>query len=203
MNDGYGREAKIDFSLDMRNNDRHVCAGEDQYGWLLPVLMASGLGMLWFLGREKEEEGDNWIKVLVKISLWLGLGSILFKYIGYLVYAHVNGVEHGFFDFLYLLLHSSSDSLLLVLVTLLSYGWTVTFKNTQDFDMYVPLAAMLGLVNIIMTMLNKVSDGEHDKYHMFDSIPAYIMLGFRAVALIAYLVGICQSWAESSKTKTP
>lgn len=95
----------------------------------------------------------------MKISLWVGLASIVFKYLGYLIYAYGSGVEHGVFDIFYLFLHATSDSILMVLLMLLSFGWTVTFKNARDFDLYVPLAAMLGLVNIIMTMLNKISDG--------------------------------------------
>lgn len=129
----------------------------------------------------------------------IGLCSILFKYIGFVVYAYDSGVEHGVFDVFYLLLHAVSDSVLIVLFMLLSFGWTVTFRNARDFDLYVPLACMLGLVNIIMTMLNKISDGEHDKYHMYDTIPAYIMIGFRVVGLIVFLVGIAQSWLALNK----
>lgn len=115
------------------------------------------------------------------------------------MYAYDSGVEHGVFDVFYLLLHAVSDSVLIVLFMLLSFGWTVTFRNARDFDLYVPLACMLGLVNIIMTMLNKISDGEHDKYHMYDTIPAYIMIGFRVVGLIVFLVGIAQSWLALNK----
>lgn len=134
------------------------------------------------------------------MSLWVGVTAIVFKYLGYLVYAYGRGVEYGVFDVFYLLLHATSDSILLVLILLLSYGWTVTFKNARDFDLYVPLACMLGLVNIIMTMLNKISDGEHDKYHMYDSIPAYIMIGFRCVGLVVFLVGIAQCWLQINKS---
>ena len=129
------------------------------YVWLLPVLLLSSVGFLYLLHRDKEEDGDNWIKLTLKISLLIGACSILFKYIGFVVYAYDSGVEHGVFDVFYLLLHATSDSILLVLLMLLSFGWTVTFKQARDFDLYVPLACMLGLVNIIMTMLNKISDG--------------------------------------------
>ena len=84
---------------------------------------------------------------------------------------------------------------------LLAYGWTVTFKHARDFDLYVPLACMLGLVNIIMTMLNKINDGQHDKYHMYDTIPAYIMMSFRSVALIVFVIGIGKSWFDLNKNK--
>ena len=59
--------------------------------------------------------------------------------------------------------------------------------------MYVPLACMLGVVNVLMTMLNKVTDGEVDKYHMFDTIPAYVMVGFRVLALLIFTAGIAKS----------
>ena len=102
---------------------------------------------------------------------------------------------------LYLLLHATSDSILIVLLLLLSFGWTVTFKNARDFDLYVPLACMLGLVNVIMTMLNKIADGEHDKYHMYDTIPAYIMIGFRMVGLLVFLFGVGQSYLTLKKNE--
>jgi hypothetical protein len=171
------------------------------YGWGLPLLLVTSVAILFFLHKEKEEEGDNWIKISLKISLWIGVLSIVFKYIGYLIYAHGSGVEHGVFDVFYLLFHAISDSTIMVLLMLLSFGWTVTFKNARDFDLYVPLACMLGLVNVIMTMLNKISDGDHDKYHMYDTIPAYIMIGFRMIGLIVFLIGIGRSWYNLKKEK--
>ncbi len=146
--------------------------------------------MLRFLYKNKEEDGDNWIKWTLKISLWFSISSIVIKYIGFLIYAYVSGAEYQFFDFMFMLLHSVSDSAIIVILLLLAYGWTVTFKNSMDFDLYVPLACMLGMVNVIMTLLNKVTDGEADKYHMFDTIPAYIMIGFRLLAFLIFVAGV-------------
>lgn len=91
---------------------------------------------------------------------------------------------------MFLLLHSASDSAIIVILLLLAYGWTVTFRNSMDFDLYVPLACMLGMVNVIMTLLNKVTDGDPDKHHMFDTIPAYIMIGFRMLGFCIFIGGI-------------
>jgi hypothetical protein len=91
---------------------------------------------------------------------------------------------------MFLFLHSIADSALIIILLLLSFGWTVTFKNSMDFDIYIPLSFMLGIVNIIMTLLNKITDGEHDKYHMFDTIPAYVMIGFRLLGFLIFLAGI-------------
>ncbi len=97
---------------------------------------------------------------------------------------------------MYLLLYSTSDSILIVLLIILSFGWTVTFKSTVDFDIYVPLTSMLGMINIIMTCLNKVTDGSHDKFHVFDSIPAYIMVFFRLIGFAAFVAGIIVSFIK-------
>ena len=115
--------------------------------------------MLRYLYKQKEDDGDNWIKWTLKISLWVYVSSIAVKYLGFVVYAYISGSEYQIFDFFFMLLHSFSDSALLVILLLLAYGWTVTFNNSMDFDLYVPLACMLGFVNIIMTLLNKITDG--------------------------------------------
>jgi hypothetical protein len=194
VREGFGREAKINIELDVTNNGNYNSATEQYYTWLLPLLIILELALIIVLRREKEEEGDNWIKWLLKLSIWFGIASVAFKYTGYAIYAWVNGADYQFFDFMYLLLHSTSDSILIVLLILLAFGWTVTFKNARDFDLYVPLASMLGLINIIMSLLNKVTDGEHNKYHMFDTIPAYIMIFFRLLAYVIFVVGVVRSY---------
>lgn len=79
VNDGYGRDSKIEVTLDLKNNDLHISSGENHYSWLLPLLILSASAMLYFLHNEKEESGDNWIKLLVKISLWIAISSLVFK----------------------------------------------------------------------------------------------------------------------------
>ena len=51
---------------------------------------------------------------------------------------------------------------------------------------------MVGFVNIILAVLNKVTD-PHDKYHMFDTTPAYIMLLVRFLTLCVFIYGSIKS----------
>jgi len=129
----------------------------------------------------------------MKISLWIGFSSLVFKYIGHIIYAYLTGRVHEVFDVLYLLLHSISDYIVIFLLIFLSFGWTVTFINGADMDLYVPMGCMLGFVHVILVVLNKVTDGTYDKYHMFDTIPAYIMLFFRIMAFGVFIWGIIKS----------
>lgn len=62
---------------------------------------------------------------------------------------------------------------------------------------------MLGLLNIIITILNKINDGDHDKYHMFDSVPGYLLIGFRCIIAIICIVGIIMTYNKSIPKKKP
>ena len=123
-----------------------------------------------------------------------------FKWWGYAIYAYGTGSDYAVFDYFYLILSASADSVIIVLLLLLAFGWTVTFSSHRELDLYVPLACMLGVVNVIMTMLNKVTDGDVQKYHMFDTIPAYIMLTFRAIGLFIFIGGIIRSHLKVKKS---
>lgn len=48
---------------------------------------------------------------------------------------------------------------------------------------------MMGLITVILTMLNKITDGAHDKYHMYDTIPSYLLVFFKFLTIIIFLVG--------------
>jgi hypothetical protein len=58
---------------------------------------------------------------------------------------------------------------------------------------------MMGLINVILTLLNKITDGSHDKYHMYDTIPAYLLVFFKAVAIIIFIIGCVRTYIQTSK----
>ena len=75
----------------MRNNEEHTDAHEAFYNWMLPLLCIGQILIIFILRRDHEEEGDNWAKLLLKISLWFGFSSVLVKYIGHVIYAYFSG----------------------------------------------------------------------------------------------------------------
>jgi hypothetical protein len=60
---------------------------------------------------------------------------------------------------------------------------------------------MLGLTNLILTMMCKINDGDWDKYHMYDSIPAYLLVIFRILNLLCFLTAII--FLQRRTTKNP
>ncbi len=80
----------------------------------------------------------DYVKYLVSSCLWMNLISLVFKYIGYLIYIYF-GKDYSFFDFVYLFFHAVADSIVISILIFVSYGWTITFLKDTDFDLYVPL----------------------------------------------------------------
>ncbi len=60
---------------------------------------------------------------------------------------------------------------------------------------------MCGFIYIILTIMNNIPEG-HDKYHMFDTIPAYIMIFFRMAIFTVFIFGVIRSMAKTPHSET-
>lgn len=49
---------------------------------------------------------------------------------------------------------------------------------------------MLGIINLILTLLGKINDGDSDKYHMYDTLPSYMLVFFRVVTVLIFVIGL-------------
>lgn len=85
--------------------------------------------------------------MLVIACIWANLVSLVCKYIGHLIYCY-GGVQYAFFDFTYLFFHALGDSVIVSIFIFVAYGWTVTFINGNDFDIYVPLGNTYSLCSL-------------------------------------------------------
>ncbi len=103
---------------------------------------------------------------------------------------------------MYLLLHSTSESAVIGLVCLISFGWTLTFRAGNDFDIFVPvgnkyiiIVGALGFVNIVITLVTKIGHS-HDRHHIFDSIGGNILLGYRIIILLVFIWGCIRTYKK-------
>ena len=83
--------ATIEVKLNIRTNGEYRSSTEVFYGWLLPLTIILCLATIYFLRAKREEEEENWIKYILKITLWIALSATIFKYCGYIIYAHLSG----------------------------------------------------------------------------------------------------------------
>ena len=69
------------------------------------------------------------------------ISSLVWKTFGYLIYVYT-GSDYGLFHLIYLLMHSISESLVIGLIILIGYGWTINYNTIQDSDLYVPISKL-------------------------------------------------------------
>lgn len=86
----------IKIDLDIRNNNQHVTENEKHYTWVQPTLIISGMVMIWLIRQDKEEEGENWFKYILKYGIYTNILSHVFKYIGFLIYLSSGNISNFF-----------------------------------------------------------------------------------------------------------
>ena len=63
------------------------------------------------------------------------------------------------------------------------------------------MAIVIACLNCVTSIMNKLNDDSHDKYHMYDSLPGGLMVGMRVLALGTFLIGAGITWSKSSNDK--
>jgi hypothetical protein len=66
------------------------------------------------------------------------ISSLTWKTFGFLIYTYT-GSDYGFFHIIYLLMHSISESLVIALIVLIGFGWTINYKTIPEVDLYIPI----------------------------------------------------------------
>lgn len=59
----------------------------------------------------------------------------------------------------------------------------------------------MGLITVILTLLNKITDGAHDKYHMYDTIPSYLLVFFKFITILIFAGGCIKTIYQSKDSR--
>lgn len=132
------------------------------------------------------------------------ISSLVWKTFGYLIYVYT-GSDYGLFHLIYLLMHSISESLVIGLIILIGYGWTINYNTIQDSDLYIPISKLflikivgcVAFMNAVLTLLTKIQSGIHDRHHMFDNVTGYVIIGFRLILLVIFIGGAINTYSKS------
>lgn len=57
---------------------------------------------------------------------------------------------------------------------------------------------MGGFILVILTMITKINDGDDDKYHMYDTIPTYVIMILKLICYMCFLAGIARSLSKKN-----
>lgn len=121
----------------MLNNDKEMGEEEDHW-YIVPFIVAAGGWMVYYyMNRFAAEREVDWAKMLLFGGVCTQVSSLIWRTVGYLIYHHT-GKDYYFFDIIYRLLHSTSESAIIGLFTLIAYGWTLTFTHNTTFELFLP-----------------------------------------------------------------
>jgi len=81
-----------------------------------------------------------------KIAMFTGVAaqvsSLSWRTFGFILYSY-SGHDFGFFHFIYLLMHSMSESIVIGLIILIGFGWTINFMTIEHAGIYLPIGNFL------------------------------------------------------------
>lgn len=142
-------------------------------------------------------------KMIMFAGIATQISSLVWKSFGYIIYVYT-GSDYSIFHFIYLLMHSMSESLVIGLIVMIGFGWTINYTTIKDADLYVPirnfcdnLVCCVAFMNAVLTLLTKIQSGIHDRHHMFDNVTGYVIIGFRILLLVIFIGGAINTYMKS------
>lgn len=80
-----------------------------------------------------------------------------------------------------------SQASIVTLITMISFGWTLTFEKLRSHENYIMIITLNLLSHFAIAALTIVDDGEHHKYHDYEGVQGFflvlIRIGFFIVAM--------------------
>ena len=113
---------------------------------MLPVVFLAGIWLVWFYnGKLKGLDFKmQWHKMVMFGGIATQISSLTWKVFGFLIYSYT-GSDFIFFHLIYLFMHAVSESLVIGLIVLIGFGWTINFINSRDTDIYVPIRNLISI----------------------------------------------------------
>lgn len=120
--------------------------GEEEDHWLIvPVIIAIGTWIFTsdkhFLDNNAQSDPD-YAKLIIFGAISSNISSLIWRSFGYLIYRNF-GVNYFFFHFIYLFMHSISETTTLGLLILISMGWSLNFMSGPKLNKSFPLRRTL------------------------------------------------------------
>lgn len=186
---------KIEFEIEMLNVDNSHFSSEEE-GFLYPYFFLM-LVCSYFLAKNvqkiirqynKEEELD-WAFLLANATLLFQLLNIFFDWLHMVIYAS-NG--HGSFvlQLFGLIFGIASQFTMAIIFILVSWGWTINYTELENFDIYIPLAVLLGIVHMMIMGLSKITDDESSKFHSYGGFAGWVIVVLRLGMYVYFMFGI-------------
>lgn len=129
---------------------------------------------------KRTERIDNPI-LIVSVAIILELLALIFRWSHYAEY-YFDGEGMKFCYGLSVIFEVASQYVLSLLLILLSQGWTITYNEFGNIEIYVPITIILLILHLIIAGLTQLSNDAYHKYHDYE--------GFQGIVLVLLRMGM-------------
>lgn len=91
-----------------------------------------------------------------------------------------------------------SQATMMWLLITIAYGWTVTYKNMQESDIYILSAIFVIMIHLLIAALTYIDDEEHHKFHDFGGVQGVILMVLRLIIFAAFVYGIKETGKKAN-----
>lgn len=130
----------ISLKLTTINNGSHLGEEEDDHWMVMPLVLIVGLWLIFsdkqFL-RDTHQANPDYAKIVLFGGIATNISSLFWKSIGYLIYSSF-GVNYLVFHLIYLFMHALSETIIIGLLILMGFGWSINFSGRDNADLLIP-----------------------------------------------------------------
>lgn len=88
---------------------------------------------------------------------------------------------------------------LIVLILLIAYGWTLTSENYFDPEIFCVVTSIVGVFHMMIAILTLLDKDEKHKYHDYGGITGFLIVLARMGLFVGFVVGLCKTKKMLSK----
>lgn len=78
----------------------------------------------------------------------------------------------------------------MILLILMANGWTIKYKEFPDLDIFVPIAILVVMINMLIVGLGRITDDSYYKFSDLEGIPGILIIGMRLMAWCWFVYSI-------------
>jgi len=147
-----------------------------------------------YMDFQKTERLDSPILILL-IAVGCEFISILSIMINLWVYSY-DGEGIKFLHVVGIIAEVASQFFLSILLILISWGWTITYLEFGDIEIYIPLLILLLVMHLLVAGLTQLTSDEYSKYYDYEGVQGLVLVISRLGMFAYFLYGMKDTYAK-------
>lgn len=180
---------RVKFTTTFMNGDDHF--GSEDYGLYTTHVIVSvillGSCAVW---RKRITWDDvHPIIYLLLAAIACEVLANLFEILHLTRYTY-NGIGWKFFDFLHQFFMWGGKFVLVIIFSMVGWGWTITCRDFEPFlPVFVPVCMFVAMAHVMLILLAYLFE-QPEKFHDHETVPGYLLIGLRIILFFSMMYGV-------------